>query len=106
MHIHRAGHGTNLVRYVCRNGEIVRKVRTHDLNIDGGGQAEIENLADDVRRLEEERCPRESFGKLLAQLLDILRGRMMLSLERYQDLGIGSADCPAVAVGQIDSAGG
>jgi hypothetical protein len=80
VHIHCAWHGTNLVRYFCSNGKIVCKIRTDDLNIDGGRQAEIENLADDVGRLEEERCPRKRLGKLFAQPLDILRSRMVLGL--------------------------
>jgi len=62
MDIRRARHGTNLVRYFRRNGEIVRKVRPYDLDVDGGWQTEIENLAHDVRRLEEDDVPREILG--------------------------------------------
>src|ERR1700730_18925524 len=54
MDVNCTGHGTNFVGYPGGDGEIVREVRSGNLNIDRRGQTEIENLADDIRRFEEE----------------------------------------------------
>jgi len=60
----------------------------YDLNVNRRWKAEVQNLSDDVGRLEEERSCGERFGQLFAQLLHILGGRMMLGLQRDEDLRI------------------
>src|SRR5262249_25888714 len=98
MHIYGAGHVAQTVGDALRQ-EIVLRVLADDLNVDRGGQAEVENLADDVRRLEEELHAREQRRQLLAQLLYVLLGGAMLFLvERNQDLRVRRADGPTGAV--------
>jgi len=50
------------------------------------------------------RCTGKRLGKLFAQSLDVLRGGMMLGLERYQDFRVGGA-IVRYCCRKIDSAG-
>ena len=54
MGVHRAGDLANLIRDLLRDGEIPGHVHADELHVDGRGKAEVQYLADDVRRLEEE----------------------------------------------------
>src|SRR5438270_226152 len=65
----------------------------------GGGRAEVQDLAGDVGRLEEERPAREPPGQLVAQAGDIVRGRPVACLKRYQDFAVGIADRAVIDVG-------
>ena len=53
--------------------------RTGDLDVDGGGQAEVEDLADDVGRLGEELQIRKPARQLVAEQFQIFGGRAMRS---------------------------
>ena len=75
------------------------RVDADHLHVDRGGQAEVEDLAGDVGRLEEERAVREAPGQLLPQPGDVVRGRPVLRLERDEDLAVGVADGAVVDVG-------
>ena len=82
-------------------------VLAHDLDVDGRGQAEIQDLANDVAGLEEECRVRELSGELLAQRLHVREGRVTtLGLQGNQDLAVGGADGRAVAERQVDPAHG
>src|SRR6478672_10707468 len=70
---------------------IVRLVgKTGDLNVDWRRQTEIQNLADDVRRLEIETQLRKTLRESFPQALHIRRRRpAMIGLERDENLAIG-----------------
>ena len=74
----------------------------------GAGQAEVQDLADDVGRLEEELTPRETLSRRLAAAGAMLRRRLCCSpgFERDQDLAVGRSGRGAVAERQIDAAVG
>src|SRR5437879_7654596 len=74
------------------DGEVGLSVNADHLDVDRGGQAEVEDLAGDVRSLEEERAVREPSRQLAPQLGDVVRGRPMGRLKRDEDLAIGVAD--------------
>jgi hypothetical protein len=85
-------------------GHIVvgRTVRAHDLDIDGCRQPEVEDLADDVGRLEEKGHARELGRELPADLLHIREGRpVTIRRERHEDFPIGRPNGGAVAVGEV-----
>ena len=83
---------------------IALHVGADDLDVDGRRQAEVQDLGDDVGRLEEELHSREVPGQFLAQLADVLRrGMMVLFIQSHQDLGVAAADHAGIAVGQIDT---
>ena len=76
--------------------------RPADLDVDRGGQTEIEDLAHDVRRLGEEPQIGESPRQLLAERLEVLRRRTMRRLHRHQDLPVRRPDGHVVAQGEVD----
>src|SRR6476619_3279830 len=70
---------------------IVRLVgKTGDLNVDWRRQTEIQNLADDIRRLEVETQLREALREFPTQRLHVIRSRpVMVGLERNENLAVG-----------------
>ena len=104
MHVGRAGNLADARDHVIGNLVISRHVRADNLNVDGRGQAEVQDLADDVRRLEEELRARELLGQLAAEIADVVRRGAMFGIQRNQNLGIRGADHAAVAVGEVDAA--
>ena len=80
------------------DGEVGLAVDADHLHVDRSGQAEVEDLAGDVRRLEEERAAREPPRQLVAQPGDVVRGRPVVRLQRHQDLAVGVADRAVVDV--------
>ena len=103
-------HGSRNVAYPVGQfpGHIViaQLVVAGNLYVDRRGHAEVENLRDDVGRLEGELGGRESPRQLHPQQLHIFRGWPVALLERDQDLGIRCADRPRIAIGEIDAAVG
>src|SRR3954466_14769914 len=83
------------------------QIATEHLNVNRGGQTEVQDLAYDVRGLEEEFRARKFQRQLFPKLLYIFgRWTMMLLVERNQNLGIRSSHCTARAVRGIDRAEG
>ncbi len=79
----------------------------HDLDVDRRGQAEVQDLADDVGG-QESRTSRPGIrcASLQAQVVNVLVGGPMLLRQRDQDVGVVGADGRRSAVGQIDAAVG
>src|SRR5260370_32807671 len=93
------------VRDILRNQVSLHLVLADNLDIDGRGQAEIKNLADDVGWLEEELNSRKQLRQLLAQVLDVFRRwPVLLLIQRYQNLRIRGSDGPAGAVSVVNGA--
>src|SRR6266852_1015568 len=82
-----------------RDGKVAGPVNAYNLDIDRGGQAKVEDLAGDVRRLEIEGALREARGQLAPQLGDIVRRRLVLRFQGHQDFPVGVADRAVVDVG-------
>ena len=79
-------------------------VSADHLHVDRRGQAEVQDLADDVGRLEEESAVRETrWASSSAQLADVVPGGAVLAgLQRDEDLAVEGADGDVVAEGQIE----
>ncbi len=104
VNVHRAGNASKLLGDLLGDA-VVRlrfRQRARDLYVDRGGQAEVEDLAHDVRRLGEELEIREPMRQLLAEHLQVFGGRAVRLLERHQDLAIGRSDRDTVAERQVD----
>ncbi len=89
---------------LLRDLVVGRHVGADQLNIDGRGQAEVQNLGNDVGRLEEEfhagKLPRQTF----AQPANVVRrGMMMLLVQAHQNLRVAGANDAGVAVRKIDT---
>ena len=78
----------HLLLQLAGHGQVAAVDSDH-LHVDGGGQAEVEDLAGDVRRLEEERALREAFRQLAPQAGDIVRRGPVLRLQPHQDFPVG-----------------
>ena len=71
-------------------------IRTDNLHVDGRGQAEVQDLGDDVGRLKEELHARETLRQHFAQLLRCSRRwAVVLGIERDQNLRVAAAYGPA-----------
>jgi len=74
-----------------------------ELHVDGRGQAEVQDLRDDVGRLEEELDAGEAPGQFAPQDRDELRRGLVILLQRDLDLAVQRADRAGVAVRQVDA---
>ena len=82
-------------------------VGSGDLDIDGRGQAEVQNLAHDIRSRKGELHVRKIVLEPLPEHAHIVRrGTVMLRVERHEDFTVGGTDGGIVAEGEIDAAGG
>src|SRR5690242_17049124 len=105
MNIRSAGNMAHAIRDLLRNPVVRVKVTANNLNVDGGGQAKVQDLTHDIRRLEEELRSRKIERQIFAQLLYVSCSRvMMLLIERDEYLGIGCADGSTRAVCRINRA--
>jgi hypothetical protein len=106
-YIHRAGDGFHFLADFARHAVIGRGVAAHDLNIDGHGETEVENLIGDIRRLEEEAFIGESAGEIGAQgALIFVSAAALLIGEGDENFAIGGCDGGGIAEGQVDAAVG
>src|SRR5579883_2587242 len=102
MHVHigRAGYRGDAAGHLLRDGVVGLGVAADDLQVDGRGQAEVEDLARDVRGLEEEGHVREALAQALAEEdFVVARGAVVLLVERNEDLAIGGGDGRDIALG-------
>ncbi len=77
-----------------------------DADVDGGGQAEVEDLAGDVGGLEVEAGVGESGRQPAAQLAHVVgRRRVLALLERHEDLAVRLPEGGAVSEGQVEGLG-
>ena len=78
-----------------------------DLDIDGRGQAEVQNLAHDIRSRKGELHVRKIALEPFPEHAHIVRrGTVMIRVERHEDFAVGGTDGGIVAEGEIDAAGG
>src|SRR5260370_42362845 len=67
MNVRDARDVGHLLAEVLGDGQVPGPVDANHLNVDGGGQPEVQDLAGDVRRLEVERAIRDALRQLLPQ---------------------------------------
>ena len=102
--IHRSRHLLDVVRNLY--GNIVVLLRSaDDLYVNRSGKAVVEDLVNDVGRLEEERQLRELVTEDLPKLGHISARRSVILFELHQNFAISRADGGTVAIGQVDAAG-
>ena len=77
VNVRDTGDLSHLLPELLCNSEVAGTVDADHLDINRRGQAEVEDLAGDVRRLEIERAFGEAAGELAPQLGDIIRRRAM-----------------------------
>ena len=83
------------------NPQVCGTVVADRANVDLRGQAEIEDLRDDVGRLEVEQHVRKSGGQRRSQLAHIVGSRRMAVFQRDLDHAVIHADCRSVRERQI-----
>jgi hypothetical protein len=103
--IHRAGDFADFCRHLLRDGEIALHVVTYELDVNRGGETEIQDLAHDVGRLEKEFDAGEFARQFRAQLRDEVGGRVVvLGIEGHKNFSVRRPDRGVVAVGRVDAA--
>ena len=101
MRIGDAGNGGDaLLKLVC-HFQIVAAVGADDPHIDLRRQTEIQDLRDDVGRLEIEHDIGKRGRQHLAQLAHVIGGRRVALLQRHHDHPVIGADGRAVGEGEI-----
>ena len=98
VNVRDAGDLGHLLAELLGDGEAALPVDADHLHVDGGGQAEVQDLAGDVRRLEEEGALREPPRQLLAQPGHVVRGGPVVRLQGHEDLAVGVADRAVIDV--------
>ena len=98
------GNMANLRQQLVGEGAVRVEVVAGDLDVDRRGRAEIENLADDVRRKEGEGRARKRLRKLLAQRLHISVGRGRPLAQTDEHIGVEDADRSRCCCSEIDAA--
>src|SRR5579863_8515000 len=86
--IHRAGNQAHLRGELLRDAKGSRCVASLDLHVDWGGQAEIQDLAGDIRGLCVNRDTGHPLSHSTANPLDIAETRMMAGLELNLQIGV------------------
>ena len=99
-----AGNGLELIEKIDRELAVGFDIGAAHLNVDGRGQAEIEDLADDIGGHEVKRDARKFARQAFAQLADILAGGPVAFGQRNQNVRIHGADRLRGAVGHVDGA--
>ena len=107
LHVHVDGSGDvlDLGHELFCNLIVAYQILSHNLDVDGRGHAEIQDLGHDVGRLEEKLRRREPLGQQFAKSPDVGFGRASAILFQLQEnLGVGCADGARIAVGHVDAA--
>ena len=97
------GDESELIRDLAREIQVIVHFGADELDIDWRGQAEIQDLAHDVGRLEGEERTGKFLRQVDAQLALVIGGRFVARLERDEDVRVGRADYTGVRVGKIDT---
>ena len=104
--IDRAGNLLELIRDLVGQRQVLGHVLADELDVDRRGQAEVEDLVDDIRGLEKELRAGKFARQIDAKLALIIGGRLVARIEGNQDVAIGRADDAGVRIGQVDAAVG
>src|SRR5467141_5135997 len=107
MHIHGTRNVAELVGEPFADQIVSALVHAGHLHINGCGSSEIQNLRDDIGRLEEKLHAGETLWEFLAQVVNVHAGWLAADFfQLNQDFRIGAPDRARVAVGKIYAAVG
>ena len=98
-----AGNIPDLIKYALGEGAVAIEVWADDLDIDGRGQTEVQNLRHNVHRQHIKRHAGILADQHGAQALDVGRGGMVVLAQLHLDVGVGRADGRRGRVGQVQS---
>ena len=87
--IGNARHVANLCQDLVRDLAIRLYIGAVDLNIHRRRQSEIQNLRDDIGGQKVKRHAGKFHGKILAQVADVIGSRMVLFVERHENVRVG-----------------
>lgn len=90
--VDETAHAAHCIEQTIRDRAILFELVADDLHVDRRGQAEVENLADDVRGQEREAHAGKRGVQHVAQFGDVLRGRPVLRCERDEDVRVFGTD--------------
>src|SRR5579862_5833877 len=99
--VYGAGNGAELVEKIGGEDVVRIQVGAGDLNVDGRGKAEVQNLTDNIRRQEVEGNAWKFPRQLAAQFLHISTRGPVAGLESDQDVRIHGADRGRIAIGHV-----
>jgi hypothetical protein len=84
-----AGNVADFIEHLLGEGAVAVEVRADDLDVNGGGEAEVEDLGDDVNGQHVEGDPGIFAIQHVAQALDVGRGGVVIGRELDLDVGVG-----------------
>ena len=102
-HVGGAGDVADLVQHVLGESAVAVEVGADDLDVDGRGEAEVENLGDDVDGQHVEGDAGILAGQHGAQPFDVVGGGMVVLGELDLDVGVGGTDGRGGGVGEIEA---
>src|SRR6185312_522674 len=97
-------HPAQLSQNLIGNCPVCLQITAIKLNVNWGGQTEIQNLTYDIGRQEIESYAGKASRKLAPQLPYKIRCRSVLLLERYQNIAFGLTDESRAVIGIVDRA--
>src|SRR5882757_7250867 len=106
VQVHGAGNAPQFLQQIVRKFPIGSGIEAYDLYVDRGGQAEIQDLANHVRRQKRELRGRIGGGKLLAQQTHELHRRLVVLAQVDVDVRITRTHRRRGAVREVDAAVG
>src|SRR5206468_11764119 len=105
MNVHSARNVSELAGELLPNQIILALIHTRDFHVDRRGGAEIQDLSNDIRRLEEKLYAWKTLRQHFTQLIDIGPGGLATFIfQLHENFRVGCPDRAAVAVGQIAAA--
>src|SRR6202044_838668 len=99
-----SGNTANLRQKLVGEGAAGFDVIAGDLDVERRGRAEVENLADHIRRQERKSRAWKRLWELLAQRLHVSVGRGRALAQGHEHVGVEDADRSRVLVREIDAA--
>ena len=100
--INHAGDAPKLLRQRGRDLVICRQVTANNLNIERRGQSKVDRLGHDVGRHEIKFRAGKFLVQIKAQLPNIISRRLMIWVERDQNIRVRRSSCAGVVVAQIN----
>jgi len=104
MGVHNTGNGDNLAEQMLGDSVVVFWITTDDLEVDGSGQAKIQNLVGHVSGREEEGFFGKFLSELLSQQAGVLQGAPFARRERNLDVAVGIANSGGIGKCEIEAA--
>src|ERR1700735_3145667 len=102
--VHDSRNKFELIQQVVGELPVGLKIAAHNLHVNGGRQSKIQNLADDIGGQEIKSHAGKFFVELQANVMLVVRSRMMVFGESHQNVGVARTYRRGVAVREVDAA--